>query len=65
MAKKPSSPSADTPVQSWAIYRLSGTPAKFVGIVYAPDEKAAIDKAVEELTILPQHQGPLVAQRRD
>jgi hypothetical protein len=43
---------------------LSGTPAKFVGILFAPDE-AAIAKAVEEFTILTQHRNRLVAQRRD
>jgi hypothetical protein len=65
MAKKPSTPPADKPVHSWAIYRLSGTPAKLVGIVYAPDEKAAIEQAIKEFKILPQHRGRLVAQRRD
>lgn len=28
-----------------AIYRLRGTPAAFLGIVYAPDERAALAKA--------------------
>jgi hypothetical protein len=36
-----------------------------IGLVQAPDEKAAIAKAIEEFTILPQHRGRLVAQRRD
>jgi hypothetical protein len=40
-----------------AIFRLRGTPAPFIGIVYAPDEKAAIEQAIKEFTILPQHRG--------
>jgi len=59
------SASADKPLHNWTIYRLSGTPAKFVGIVYAPDEQAAIAKAIEEFKIEPQHRGRLVAKRRD
>ncbi len=66
MAKKRSSAgSTDQPVHGWGIYRLRGTPAAFIGIVYAPDEKTALAKAIEEFEIEPQHQGRLIAQRRD
>ena len=65
MARKPQTGSADKPAShSWAIYRLSGTPAKLLGIVYATDEKAAIATAIEEFSIEPQHQGRLIAHRR-
>jgi hypothetical protein len=35
MAKRPTNQQA----HSWAVYHLKGTPAKLVGIVYAPDEQ--------------------------
>jgi hypothetical protein len=37
---------------SWSIYRIRGTPAVLVGIVYAPDEKTAIQMAIEEYQII-------------
>jgi hypothetical protein len=65
MAKRRTAPSADKPVHRWAIYRLRGTPAAMIGIVHAADEQAAVAKAIEEFTILPQRRGRLVAQGRD
>jgi hypothetical protein len=50
---------------SWAIYRLRGSPAAMLGIVYATDEQTAIAKAIEEFEIEPRYQGRLIAQRRD
>ena len=35
----------------WKVYRLKGSPATFIGIVYAPDEKAALKAAVKEFKI--------------
>jgi 1,2-phenylacetyl-CoA epoxidase PaaB subunit len=50
---------------SWDIFRLRGTPAAFVGSVEAPDEQAAVKKAIDEYQITnPEHRRRLVAQRR-
>ena len=37
----------------WALYRLKGSPAAFIAIVYAPDEKAALKAAIKEFAITP------------
>jgi hypothetical protein len=48
-----------------AVFRPRGTPAALIEIVDAPDEKAAIKKALEEYNITdPERQKRLVAQRR-
>jgi hypothetical protein len=53
-------------LHSWAIYRVRGTPAQFVGIVYnQPDEASAIKQAIEEYKVPPNQRGRLIAQRRD
>jgi len=65
MSRKPtrpkSAPSADV---AWIITRIGATPAKHVARVYAPDEKTAIAKAIEEAGITnPQLQQKLAARR--
>jgi hypothetical protein len=59
MAKKLTTPPQ---VKSWSIYRLRGTPAAFVGIVYAADEKTALEKAIEEFKIEPAQRWRIIAK---
>jgi hypothetical protein len=47
MPKKPKEPEQYT----WQIYHLRGTPAQYLGMVEAPDENAAIKKAVADLKV--------------
>jgi len=53
------------PVQhDWTIYRIRGTPAEYIGHVTAPDEDAAIRKAIEEYAITDREkQKRLIARR--
>jgi hypothetical protein len=48
----------------WAIYHIKGTPAKYLGAVYAPDEETALKQAVVELEIQPNLRDRIVAMRQ-
>ena len=62
MAKRPT----ELPNYSWAIYRLTSVPAKFVGIVYdQPDAEAAIKEAIKQFKVRRKERDKLIAQRRD
>ena len=47
----------------WHISLLKGTPAKFLGLIEAPDEKAAIEAAAKEFKIADALRDRLVARR--
>jgi hypothetical protein len=48
--------------RSWAVHHIKGTPAKLVGIVYAPDERAAIKQAIEEFKVPASQHGRLIGR---
>ena len=48
----------------WQIYHIKSMPAKFIGTVTAPDEEAALKKAVSELEIEPKLRNRVVAMRQ-
>jgi len=63
--RRPVKASSTEPPQdvAWSITRLTATPAKSVGIVYAPDETTAIARAIEQFKI-PEAQRLKLAARR-
>jgi hypothetical protein len=44
---------------AWEILRLKGSPAGFMGLVNAADEKSALKTAIKELKIRPEGQDRL------
>jgi hypothetical protein len=62
MAKQPTK----QPNHSWIVYRVRGTPAQLIAIVYdAPDEQSAINKAIAEFGVPENQRDRLIARRRD
>lgn len=49
---------------AWEIIPLKGTPAAFVGIVYAPDQNAALKAAIEQLGVASEHRHRLLVRRQ-
>jgi 1,2-phenylacetyl-CoA epoxidase PaaB subunit len=45
---------------AWEVLRLKGSPAAFVGLVHAPDEKSALKVAIKELSIRPEDRDRLL-----
>lgn len=41
---------------AYEVIRLKGSPAAFVGLVYAPDEKTALKQAIKAFEIRPEDQ---------
>ena len=56
-------PKKEKKLIEWKVYRLKGTPAAFIGVVYAPDEKAALKAVVKEFKIAPDQQDRLSIRR--
>ena len=46
----------------WEVLRLKSSPAAFVGLVYAPDEKSALKTAIKELKIRPEDEDRLLVR---
>jgi hypothetical protein len=60
---KPKKPAGREP-PAWEVYRLKGSPAAFVGLVYADDEQSALAGAIEQHGIRPADQKRLIARPR-
>ena len=54
---------AGPPLPRWRITHLKGTPAKFVGFVFAPTESAALAAAIKEFKIGPALRSRIIARR--
>jgi hypothetical protein len=58
-------PPIEEQTHSYAVYHIRGTLARFIGIVDAPDEQSAIERAIEEFKVQANQRGRLIAQRGD
>jgi hypothetical protein len=47
--------------RTWEIRRLKGTPAALVGLVKAPDEAKAKERAIKQFQIRPEDRDRLIA----
>jgi|SoiMethySBSTD1v2_1073268.scaffolds.fasta_scaffold1555933_2 hypothetical protein len=47
----------------WRITRIDSTPTRELGIVTAPDEKTAIERAITEFQVPPALRDRLIARR--
>jgi 1,2-phenylacetyl-CoA epoxidase PaaB subunit len=50
-------------VHRWSVYRITGTPAKYIGSVYAPDREKALAEAFKEFGIAEAQQSRVFVQR--
>ena len=50
--------------RTWEIRRLKGTPAAFMGLVNAPDEKSAVKTAIKKFEIRAEDHNRLIAVQR-
>ncbi len=62
--RKPKKPARRREPPAWEVYRLKGSPAAFVGLVYAEDEETALALAIEEHNIRPADQKRLIVRPR-
>jgi hypothetical protein len=46
------------------VIRFKGSPAAFLGVVYASDEKAALKAAIDQLNIPPSQRDQLLIRRQ-
>lgn len=60
--RKPKKPRQPPP--QWEVYRLKGSPAAFIGVVYARDKESARVAAIEEHNIRPADQNRLLLRPR-
>jgi hypothetical protein len=49
---------------AWEVIRFKGSPAAFLGVVYASDEKAALKAAIDQLNIPPSQRDQLLIRRQ-